>query len=86
VLKNVTVAEAAQRLGFSPKDMTHGTNNPPDQDIRGVVVRDYEFAVVSDRQTNAANVQTAQAALDNTNTLCTVEARLIPQLHRTTKK
>src|SRR5690242_9937750 len=70
-LKNVTVGEAAQRLGFNLKDMTHGTNNPPEQDIRLVVVRDYEFAVVSDRQTNTGNAQTA---LDNTNTLCTVEA------------
>ncbi len=82
-LKNVTVGEAARRLGFSPKDFTHGTNNPPDQDIRLVVVRDYEFAVVSDRQTNTGF---AQNVLDKTESLCTVEARLIPQLHRATTK
>jgi hypothetical protein len=81
-LKNVTVGEAAQRLGFSPKDMTHGTNNPPDQDIRLVVVRDYEFAVLSNPQTSG----NAQTTLDNTNAMCTVEARLIPLLHRATTK
>ena len=74
-LKNVSVGEAARRLNFSPKDMTPGTNNPPDQDIRLVVVRDYEFAVVSDRQTNT---DFAQNVLDKTESLCTVEARLIP--------
>lgn len=81
-LKNVSVGEAGRRLGFSPKDMIHGTNNPPDQDIRLVVVRDYELAVVSDRQPTG----NAQTVLDNTNAPCTVEARLIPQLRRGTNK
>ncbi len=85
-LKSVTVGEAGRRLGFNTKDLTHGTNNPPDQDIRLVVVRDYEFAVVSDRQTNIGNIGLAQSALDRTDTLCTVEARLIPQLRRAPAK
>jgi hypothetical protein len=85
-LKSVTVGEAGRRLGFNTKDLMHGTNNPPNQDIRGVVVRDYEFAVVSDRQTNIGNIGLAQNALDRTDTLCTVEAHLIPQLRRAPAK
>jgi len=78
-LKGVTVAQAADRLGFSMKDLIPGTNNPPDVDIMLVVVRDYEFALVSQPQTN---LNLAYEALKKPDTLCTVEARLIPQLRR----
>jgi len=76
-LKGVTVAQAAVRLGFSMKDLVRGTNNPPDQDIRLVVIRDYEFALVSEPQKNSAG-----DALSNPQAICTVEARLIPALRR----
>ena len=76
-LKNVTVAQAADRLGFSMKDLIPGTNNPPDVDIRLVVVRDYEFALVSEPQKGYGG-----DALKNPQTVCKVEARLIPQLRR----
>lgn len=76
-LKGVTVAQAGDRLGFSMTDLVPGTNNPPDQDIRLVVVRDYEFALVSEPQKSYAG-----DALKNPQAICTVEARLIPQLHR----
>lgn len=78
VLKGITVAEAASRLGFTTKDLIPGTNNPPDRDIRLVLIRDYELALVSEPQTN----HVFPDVLTKPETACTVEARLIPQLRR----
>ena len=53
----------------------HGTNNPPDVDIRLVVVRDYEFAIISERIVGGF----AHNALDNPEAMCLVVARLNPE-------
>jgi len=82
-LKGVTVGEASRRLEFSINDLTPGTNNPPDRDVEGVVIRDYEFALVSEPERRS--VGDMSGALKNPKTVCTVEVRLIPQLRRTPK-
>lgn len=74
-LGGITLKEAATRLGFSPKNLAHGISNPPDVDIRLVVVRDYRFAIISERSVGAL----AHDPLDNPEAVCSVEAWLIPQ-------
>jgi hypothetical protein len=69
-LGGITLKEAATLLGFSPKDLAHGTNNPPDVDIRLVVIRDYQFAIVGGH---------THYALDDPETVCSVKVWLIPQ-------
>lgn len=83
-LKGVTVGEAARRLDFSIRDLTPGTNNPPDRDIEGVFIRDYQFTLISQQEYRSKGDMSG--ALKNTQTVCTVEARLIPELRRTTAK
>lgn len=75
-LTNVTVAEAARRLGFSITASVQGTNNPWYQDIRGVRVRDYHFALLSEEHPD----RFMAGVLTNPATVCTVRAQLIPQL------
>ena len=83
-LKGVTVSEAARRLDFSLRDLKPGTNNPPDRDIELVMIRDHEFALVS--ESDKRSFGDMSGALKNPQMVCTVQARLIPELRRTSSK
>src|SRR5690349_21698791 len=52
-LGGITLKEAANRLGFSLKNLAYGTNNPLDVDIRSVDIRDYQFVIVGGHTHNA---------------------------------
>ena len=80
ILAHIKLKDAAARLGFSPLHLPHGTNCPPNSDIRSAIIRDYEMAVISETLDSHGMIR--PDSLDDPESLCAVHVWLYPQLRR----